>query len=133
MKVYDCVTFSVLLDIVKHTSKKTGLTPPTRSEISNMYYESKQVPLPVVCRRKDGMMWVDKYYVAYQFADEDVHYTYLTPHHMNEETASYKVASKLRGQDLRLPDDIQRAFQKAERYMMDTHENIWVEEFVNNM
>ena len=129
MKTHDCVTFNVLQDIVRSTSKKTGLTAPARSDIANMYYDCKKFSIPLICVRKNGILWVDKYYVAYQLEDSALHYTYIARYHINEEIAGYRAASRLRGEQVELPDDIRREFLKAQRFMADTHENIWVEEF----
>ena len=47
--------------------------------------------------------------------------------HINEEVFSYRAASKLRGKEKSLPEDIRRAFDVAKQYMAGIHEDIWVD------
>lgn len=85
-------------------------------------------PQPLVLTNANGTLWLDKYYVACQLSSwTDVRYVYITSRHINEENASYRVASGARGQHIRLPEDIAAQFKLAKRHMNDTGARFWID------
>ena len=75
-----------------------------------------------------GMMWVDKYYIAFQLDNGDVQYTYLTRTHIAEECGSYKKASTERGAKISLPPDILACFRKVKRILNENDMCYWISE-----
>ena len=92
-----------------------------------MYLQGGRWPQPIPVSCADGILWVDKYYVAYQIGNGDVYYTYLSKYHIREEINAYKAASKARGIKLSVPTDILRCFQKAKSIMDRKGTNIWID------
>ena len=82
--------------------------------------------LPLVIENDCGMLWIDRYYIAYQLEDGEVHYVYLTKHHIHEEMLSYKEASKERGVKVDLPGDIKQQFSLVLRQMAKNTSDIWL-------
>ncbi len=73
-----------------------------------------------------GTLWVDRYYIAYQLGDGDIHYVYLTKHHIREEIISYQTASKERGIKVELSVDIRKQFARALKWMAGSAKDIWI-------
>lgn len=82
--------------------------------------------LPVMVENNAGTLWVDRYYIAYQLNDGDVHYVYLTKHHIREEIGSYREASTERGIKVELPTDIKQQFSTALKRMTKDANDIWI-------
>lgn len=122
------ITERALVKAAERTAEMYGLKCPERETIWKMYYSSGKYPQPVITFCDRGMMWVDKYYVAYQIDDGDVHYTYLTRTHIAEECASYSRASKERGVKVSLSRDILKCFREVKRIMSENDMYYWISE-----
>ena len=123
----DHVGFQKLRLIAKCTAEMYGLAMPTADEARAAYCQKGSVdPLPARKRCENGVLWVDKYYVAYQLCDGDVQYTYISRCHIHEELFAYQQTSQLRGYDVGLPPDIQRCFDTATEYMRFTGKRWWI-------
>lgn len=82
--------------------------------------------LPVMVENDTGTLWVDRYYIAYQLGDGDIHYVYLTKHHIREEIISYQAASKERGIKVELSADIKKQFARTLKCMAGSTKDIWI-------
>ena len=113
-------------NIAREIAAKYRLPRPDYSEmISEMCGNH---PQPLVLTNANGTLWLDKYYVACQLSSwTDVRYVYITSRHINEENASYRVASGARGQHIRRPEDIAAQFKLAKRHMNDTGARFWID------
>ena len=84
---------------------------------------SKPKPMPVIYRRADAALWVDRYYIAFIHDDAPgVEYLYLTRQHIIEERITSLRQQRQRGYSDRIPDPIQWQFAAAWREMNRTGE-----------
>ena len=120
------VSLQKLQQIASGTALTNGLVPVSREEISRMYYLHEKKLLPIIKQCDAGTIWVDRYYVAYQIGDGDVHYTYISKHHLAEEVFAYRKASEERGVAMALPLDILRCFHVAKLEMQATGLPYWI-------
>lgn len=97
----------------------------TRAMISGLY--GKPIPLPVIIRRGDTRIWLDRHYAAVETKTLPVTYVYMTKTHILEERRSYREAAKERDDaTVRLPDSIARQFKFASKAMRARGTRIWV-------
>ena len=100
-------------------------TPDYSKMISEM---SGKFPQPVVLANDNGVLWLDRYYVAFQLSGQtDVRYVYITGDHVNEEIASYRAASRARGRNINLPEDVAAQFKRAKRHMRNAGARFWID------
>jgi hypothetical protein len=82
-----------------------------------------QNPHPLVVKSNYYTLWIDRYYIAYSHDDEhEVHYVYLTEHHIKEESDSYLDA---KGESL-LPGHIEQQFSYAHENMAKHEKKFWI-------
>ena len=82
---------------------------------------SKPKPMPMIYRRADAALWVDRYYIAYIHDDASgVEYLYLTRQHIIEERIASLRQHRQRGYSDRIPDPIHWQFTAAWREMNHT-------------
>ena len=122
----DYVSLQKLQQIASGTALTIGLVPLSREEISRMYYQNEKKLLPILKKCDAGTIWVDRYYVAYQLGDGDVHYTYISQHHLAEELLAYRKASEERDVAMALPLDILRCFHMAKLEMQASGLPYWI-------
>lgn len=122
----DFVSLQKLQQIASGTALTNGLVPVPREEIARMYYMNDKKLLPIIKQCDAGMLWVDRYYVAYQIGDGDVHYTYISKHHLAEEVLAYRAASERCDMAMTLPLDIQLCFHEAKQEMQATRLPYWI-------
>lgn len=68
-------------------------------------------------------LWIDRYYIAYSHDDEhEIHYVYLSQHHIKEEWESYLDA---KGSSL-LPGHIEQQFRYAQENMDHHEQKYWI-------
>jgi len=127
MKGRDIVSARQLIRIVNQTALINGLYAPRPEEIASMYYASEAKRMPIIKRCANGMLWVDRYYAAFQIGDGDVRYVYISERHIAEELNAYREASHQRGADVRLPKDILECFKKAQACMRGNGTRYWVD------
>ena len=116
----ECLSPVEVIMIARMTAENYKLQMPDESEIMQNYKSGKYTRVPVLVRCKRGTLWVDRYYVAFQLAAGDVHYTYLTKEHMKEEVDSYH---EVQGD---LPKDIEHCFMVGVAGMKKRNTHIWV-------
>lgn len=126
MAEHDYISLQKLQQLASETALTNGLAPARREDISRMYYASEKNQFPIIVRCDVGTLWVDKYYVAYQIEDGDVHYTYISKHHISEEICSYRAASRERDSRINLPPDIMKAFREAHYQMQAKGLPYWI-------
>ena len=122
----DCLSLRALQKAAHRTAELYGLKCPTREEMTRMYNSASHYQQPIITCCENGMMWVDRYYVAYQLGAGNVCYTYLTRYHIAEEYASCRQAAKERGKNVSLPPDIRKCFLEARRIMDENDMDLWV-------
>ena len=120
------VSLQKLQQIASGTALTNGLVPVSREEITRMYYTNEKKLLPIMKQCEAGTIWVDRYYVAYQIDDGDVHYTYISKRHLVEEVTAYRAASKERDTKVAMPLDVQRCFHVAKLDMQATGLPYWI-------
>ena len=99
----------------------------TRAMISSLY--EKAIPMPVIIRRGDTKVWIDRYYAAVETKNLPLTYVYLTSTHILEERRSYREAAKERDDaTIRLPESIARQFRFALRAMHMSDVKVWLRE-----
>jgi len=115
-----------IIKIANYLSDILGLGRVNENAVRRNYYS--QYGVPEVVENLRGMLWVDKYYVAYCMkADGELHYVYLTWHHILEERKSYRMAAGHPGEKKPvLPVDIEEQFMTRQAYMKDNNTVIWV-------
>ena len=97
----------------------------TRAMIGSLY--EKPIPLPVIIRRGDTRIWLDRHYAAVETKDMPVTYVYMTKMHIYEERRSYREAAKARNDaTIKLPEEIAGQFKVAGRAMRAGGTKIWV-------
>ena len=97
----------------------------TREMISGLY--EIPIPMPVIIRRGETRLWLDRHYAAVETKDLPVTYVYMTKMHIFEERRSYREAAKERKVDsIKLPEDIARQFKTAAKAMRSSGTKIWV-------
>ena len=80
--------------------------------------------MPLILTNAQYRVWIDKYYLAVQeLHAKDVKYLYISRAHIEEETENYKAVG------MRLPSDIDAAFQAAVKYMGMSRSDIWIKWF----
>ena len=126
MKKIEVISLRKLQQIASGTALTHNLTPIHRGLISRMYFMKGTKNQPLIKRCENGTLWVDKFYVAYQIGDGDVHYTYIARQHLVEEVNAYREAARLRKTDVQLPEDIKRCFRIAQRNMEATDRSYWI-------
>lgn len=125
------ITGRALCKAAELTAELYGLKCPSREAVWKMFNMAGVYPQPLISVCDNGMLWVDRYYVAYQIGDGDVHYTYLTRHHIAEECTACKEASKKRGEEITLPTDIRRCFIRVKRILEENNMNYWISEEIS--
>jgi hypothetical protein len=76
--------------------------------------------LPQIYNNSIAKLWIDKYYVAYMYEDDDlVQYIYVTQYHIDEEMQSCTNTFKLPAEI-----DLQFAFARAE--MLKTNKKYYI-------
>ena len=99
----------------------------TRAMISSLY--EKTIPMPVIIRRGDTKVWIDRHYAAVETKNLPVTYVYMTRTHILEERRSYRDAAKERDDaTIRLPESIARQFRFALKAMHMSGAKMWVRE-----
>ena len=82
-----------------------------------------QNPYPLVVKSNYYTLWIDRYYIAYSHDDEhEIHYVYLTQHHIKEESESYLDAKGIS----MLPGHIEQQFRCARENMEKSERKYWV-------
>lgn len=110
-----------IIAIAKRVAGQLGITMPHEAVLMNKL--NMQNPYPLVVKSNLFTLWIDRYYIAYSHDDEtEIHYVYVSQHHIKEEWESYLGAD---GASL-LPGHIEEQFKFAlER--METHEQkYWI-------
>ena len=108
-----------VLALADKVAEKHGLQAPrawqrqmaleSEGEIARILTMRETLPatlFPMVLENKQGMLWVDSQYVAYQLGAGDVRYVYISLYHIMEE--------RITGH---LPRDIVKEFERARRGM----------------
>lgn len=123
----DCLSERLILAIARAIAIKYDLKAPNPLEFHRQ--SGVRTPLPIVTDNGNGMLWVDKYYVAYQLdGSRVVKYVYLTKHHVFEEMSSYRAAAKERGNSVKIPGYIVRQFRNAILDMNAVGVEMWVDQ-----
>ena len=79
---------------------------------------SKPHPMPMIYRRSNAVLWVDRYYIAFISDDTPwVQYLYLTRQHIIEERIAALHLCRQRGTISREPDPVHCQFAAAWREM----------------
>ena len=99
--------------------------------LPNLNYILKQmglvVPMPVCVENDEYQIWLTSHYIAYSsLKDKEIHYVYITKHHIKEEYQSYLVSSLERRSNFKLPDNLYKAFFEAMYEMMKTKKDYFV-------
>ncbi|HRY13663.1 MAG TPA: hypothetical protein P5309_08830 [Syntrophomonadaceae bacterium] len=82
-----------------------------------------QNPHPLVVKSNFYTLWIDRYYIAYSHDDEhEIHYVYLTEHHIKEEMESYLDAKGASS----LPGHIEQQFRYAYQNMAEHEKKFWI-------
>ena len=120
-----CLTPAQLYALGTRLAQRYAPGSVTRAMISSLY--EKPIPLPVIIRRGDTRIWIDRHYAAVETKDVPVTYVYLTKMHIYEERRSYHEAAKERNDaTIKIPADIDRQFQSAGKAMRASGTKIWV-------
>lgn len=106
----------MLLQLANTIANRYGFRRVLPRELSLLYSNTK-IPMPIMVRNRDGTLWIDRYYMAQQLGDGDVHYVYLTEQHIREEMFSYRMLKSCREDPAVLPRDIAAQFRLALRRM----------------
>lgn len=87
-------SISTVIRMAVNTAKTLGITIPNTEYLRGMI--SKQIPIPQVYRNDKYMLWVDRYYIAFQYLiyHQPVEYIYVTKQHIFEEVDSESFARK---------------------------------------
>ena len=117
----ESIGFERLMEIANDTARACGFQTPDVSKVAANYKAGRMYRLPVIVQNANGILWVDKYYVAYQLGTSNVHYTYVTMYHIAEEQHSWRKAGKA------IPRDIVHCFAVARVYMkLQQKEPFWM-------
>lgn len=74
----------------------------------------RPIPTPIMLNNSIVQLWIDKYYIAFSYLDEeDIHYVYIAEKHIEEEECSY--ANPKNGK--RLHQSIRNDFKLAKSQM----------------
>lgn len=90
----------------------------------NVAYGADEI-LITIC--DNGIMWVNRNFIAYALTGSDVNYVYITKYHIISERLSYRITSILRRKKIPLPEDIEEAFRNAEVCMKHDKTAMWVD------
>ena len=115
-----CLGLNELITIARMTAERHKLKMPTEARIMENFKSGSASRLPVVVECPHGILWIDKFYVAYQIGTGVVHYTYLTREHIQEEVKSYKEANA------EMPKDIEHCFLVGVAGMKKRNTWIWL-------
>jgi hypothetical protein len=97
-----------VIDIAKKVAGALKIKLPSDNELLARF--NIPIPLPLMLKNDIVQLWVDKYYIAYSFHDEDeVNYCYITKHHIREEERSYC--------NRPIPKNIRKDFNEAKAEM----------------
>ena len=110
--------------LARKVAERYGLSWVDYGRVQKQY--RARYGLPVVVENDKGTIWIDRYYIAYQLADGDVCYVYITKYHIREEIGSYRAASEARNIKVDLPTDIKRQFARALKRMAKDASDIWI-------
>lgn len=114
----------LLMSMANAACDKYGFARVLPLEMQKLY---RARVAPCVMRvNTESLLWVDPEYVALQIGAGDVTYLYLSMAHIMEEYSGYKQASRERGVDVPIPEDILEQFRKAESLMKYTGRNIYI-------
>lgn len=124
-KEYGSLSARMVLAIARAVAVKYDLKLPDAQEFYRQY--DARIPMPLMTDNGNGVLWVDRYYVAYQLdGSRKVQYVYITRHHIQEEAASYRHAAAEKGNGVKLPGHIGRQFRSALLDMKASGVEVWV-------
>ena len=127
-----CLPQHMLLQLVNALADRHGFRRIVSSELTAMYSNTK-IPMPIMLRKHDGTLWIDRYYVAVQHGNGDVRYIYLTEQHINEEIYNYRVLKKCRENPPALPKVIAAQFRLALRRIRGSGVPIYISREVEGL
>ena len=120
-----CLTPAQLYALGIRLAQRYAPGSVTRALISSLY--EKPIPMPVIIRRGQTQLWIDRHYAAVETKDLPVTYVYITKMHIFEERRSYRDAAKESNDEtIKLPADIARQFKTAGKAMLASGTKIWV-------
>ena len=88
--------------------------------------------LAVFVHNGNGCIWVDGEYIAWEPAGQDICYAYVTRNHIHSERRSFQDVGRQRHETVRLPNDIEAAFRRAEKEMSRL-DDFWVDGFYREL
>ncbi|MBO7358447.1 MAG: hypothetical protein J6U72_01330 [Clostridia bacterium] len=101
-------------------SADTGAREVTDRELYRNYFA--KIPVPIIAKGRDGTLWVDRYYAAYQKGDGDVRYVYVALRHACEELGACRASQSLEGQ---APPEVLRQLRGALESMKKAGKSVW--------
>ncbi len=120
-----CLTPAQLYALGTRLAQRYAPGSVTRAMIGSLY--EKAIPMPVIIRRGDTKVWIDRHYAAVETKNLPVTYVYMTKMHIFEERRSYREAAKERDDaTIKLPADIAGQFKSAGKAMRASGKKIWV-------
>lgn len=100
---------------------RLGITLPADAIMAGKL--NMQNPYALVVKSNRYTLWIDRYYIAYSHDDEhEIHYVYLTEHHIKEESDSYLDADGSSS----LPGHIEQQFRFAQQAMAQYDKKYWI-------
>ena len=90
----------------------------------NVAYGTDEILITI---NDNGIMWVNRNFIAYALTGRDVNYVYITKYHIISERLSYRITSILRRKKIPLPEDIEKVFRNAEACMRHDKTAMWVD------
>ncbi len=113
-------------NLAKAVAEKYSLRKPDYAVLRREMFG--KCPLPVILDSRNGRLWVDRFYVAYQLDGYDgVKYVYATRHHILEERSAYRASAKRQNAEYTMPEEIARQFRVIDLKMRASGTEIWID------
>lgn len=90
------------------------------------HYDNPELELPLIRLNRNGVLWMDRYYLAYMLEGQPVRYIYLSKFHIDEEIQACKEVNYCRHSNLRLDPEIEEAFARAYKQMLLSNDSVWI-------
>ncbi len=120
-----CLSIEAIIQLADLISTEYGLEMIHISEFRR-HYDNLELELPLIRLNGNGILWMDRYYLAYMLEGQPVRYIYLSRFHIDEEIRACKEVNYCRHSNLRLDPEIEEAFARAYKQMLLSNDSIWI-------
>lgn len=116
-----------LFSLAREVAARYHLKCPLARDIARNLNEPAELAPPVLTRCKNGLLWVDRGYIAYCLQDDRLCYVYLSRRFILEELRGFREAAAARGRVPALSPSVLIAYRRALNEMKLRKTRCWID------